>query len=88
MGRLFPPRDKSRRPLPVTEHWVQWRLTDAQWIATARKRLQECDGWFGNAMPGRPRLFVHPSHAVVGSARNPKRLTIARKVDQKLQMFN
>ena len=26
-GRLYPPRDKSRRPMPVTEHWVQWRLS-------------------------------------------------------------
>ena len=25
-GRLFPPRDKSRQPLPVTNDWVQWRL--------------------------------------------------------------
>ena len=35
-GRLFPPRDKSRQPTPVTEHWVQWRLKDSLWIATAR----------------------------------------------------
>ena len=44
-GRLFPPRDKSRQPMPVTEHWVQWRLTDAQWVATARERLQSLS-WF------------------------------------------
>jgi REP element-mobilizing transposase RayT len=44
-GRLFPPRDKSRRPIPVTEHWVQWRLSDAQWVATARQRLQSLS-WF------------------------------------------
>jgi hypothetical protein len=25
-GRLCPPRDKSRRPLPVTNDWIQWRL--------------------------------------------------------------
>jgi hypothetical protein len=25
-GRLFPPRDKARKPLPVTEAWVQDRL--------------------------------------------------------------
>ncbi len=35
-GRLFPPRDKSRQPMPVTEHWFQWRLTDPVWVATAR----------------------------------------------------
>jgi hypothetical protein len=44
-GRLFPPRDKSRKPIPVTEEWVQWRLSDAQWVATARQRLQNV-GWF------------------------------------------
>ena len=44
-GRLFPPRDKSRQPIPVTEEWVQWRLSDAQWVATARQRLQNL-GWF------------------------------------------
>ena len=44
-GRLFPPRDKSRQPIPVSEHWVQWRLSDAQWVATARERLQSLS-WF------------------------------------------
>ena len=44
-GRLFPPRDKSRRPMPATKEWVQWRLSDAQWIATARQRLQSLS-WF------------------------------------------
>ena len=33
-GRLFPPRDKKRQPLPVSNDWVQWRLKDAAWIAT------------------------------------------------------
>jgi hypothetical protein len=44
-GRLFPPRDKSRQPIPVSEHWVQWRLLDAQWVTTARQRLQSLS-WF------------------------------------------
>ena len=44
-GRLFPPRDKSREPLPVTKAWVEWRLQDAKWIATARERLQSLS-WF------------------------------------------
>ena len=35
-GRLFPPRDKSRQALPVSEAWVQERLKDARWVATAR----------------------------------------------------
>jgi hypothetical protein len=44
-GRLCPPRDKSRRPLPVTDAWIQWRLKDAQWVALARARLQSVS-WF------------------------------------------
>jgi REP element-mobilizing transposase RayT len=44
-GRLFPPRDKSRKPLPVTEAWVQDRLSDAGWVARARERLQSIS-WF------------------------------------------
>ncbi len=44
-GRLFPPRDKFRQPMPVTEQWIQWRLGDAQWVATARQRLQSLS-WF------------------------------------------
>ena len=44
-GRLFPPRDKSSQPMPVTQHWIQSRLEDVQWIATVRQRLQNL-GWF------------------------------------------
>ena len=44
-GRLFPPRDKSRQPLPVSKAWVEWRLQDVQWVATARARLQSLS-WF------------------------------------------
>ncbi len=44
-GRLFPPRDKSRQPLPVTRTWVEWRLKDIAWVATARSRLQSLS-WF------------------------------------------
>ena len=44
-GRLFPPRDKSRQPLPVSNAWVQRRLQDAQWVATARARLASLS-WF------------------------------------------
>jgi putative transposase len=39
-GRLFPPRDKSRQPLPVTEAWVQDRIQDVRWVAKTRGRLQ------------------------------------------------
>jgi len=44
-GRLFPPRDKSRQPIPVSNAWVEWRLKDAAWVATARERLQSLS-WF------------------------------------------
>jgi hypothetical protein len=44
-GRLCPPRDKLRTPLPVPEEWVQARLKDVSWIARARERLQSI-GWF------------------------------------------
>ena len=45
MGTTFPPRDKSRQPLPVSNDWVKWRLKDANWVATTRARLQSLS-WF------------------------------------------
>ena len=44
-GRLFPPRDKSCQPMPVTQRWIQWRLQDPQWIATVRGKLRSLS-WF------------------------------------------
>jgi hypothetical protein len=44
-GRLFPPRDKSRQPIPLPEQWIQERLDDAPWIAKTRERLQSLS-WF------------------------------------------
>ena len=44
-GRLFPPRDKARRPVAVSDDWVQWRLKDARWLKRARQRLQSLS-WF------------------------------------------
>ena len=44
-GRLFPPRNKSRRPLAVSDEWVQGRLKDVRWVEQARKRLQSLS-WF------------------------------------------
>ena len=44
-GRLFPPRDKARRPLPVSDEWVQGHLLNAAWVARARQRLQSLS-WF------------------------------------------
>ena len=39
-GRLFPPRDKARQRLPVSDEWVQGHLLSAAWLAQARQRLQ------------------------------------------------
>ena len=44
-GRLVPPRDKARQPLPVCDNWVQWCLKDARWVKTIRERLQSLS-WF------------------------------------------
>jgi REP element-mobilizing transposase RayT len=44
-GRLFPPRDKARQPVPVTDDWVQSRLKQPAWVATVRQRLQSLS-WF------------------------------------------
>ncbi len=41
-GRLFPPRDKARQVAPVSEEWVQARLKDARWVATARAGRKRC----------------------------------------------
>jgi hypothetical protein len=44
-GRLFPPRDKARQPIPVSKEWVEERLKDAAWVAKTRERLQSLS-WF------------------------------------------
>jgi hypothetical protein len=44
-GCLYPPRDKSRKPLPISEEWVQGRLKDIPWVAKTRERLQSIS-WF------------------------------------------
>ncbi len=44
-GRLFPPRDKTRRSLPVSDAWVKEQLKDASWVVMARQRLQSLS-WF------------------------------------------
>ena len=44
-GRLFPPRDKSRKPLPISKSWVESHLKDVKWVAIARARLQSLS-WF------------------------------------------
>jgi hypothetical protein len=57
-GRLFPPRDKSRQPIPVSEHWVQWRLADPKWVANARERLQNL-GWFMKCLKEPPSRLAN-----------------------------
>jgi Transposase IS200 like len=44
-GRLFPPRDKKRQPIPLSNAWVEWRLKDTAWVAKTRERLQSLS-WF------------------------------------------
>ena len=44
-GRLFPPRDRTRQPIAVSDAWIRWRLQDAAWVAKARQRLQSLS-WF------------------------------------------
>jgi hypothetical protein len=44
-GRLFPPRDKSRRAIAVSDGWVHSRLNDTEWVAKTRERLKSLS-WF------------------------------------------
>jgi hypothetical protein len=44
-GRLYPPHDKSRKLLPVSDEWVRGKLEDVAWVAKIRKRLQNIS-WF------------------------------------------
>ena len=44
-GRLFPPRDKSRQPLPVSERLGSMAAQGRRWVAKARGRLQSLS-WF------------------------------------------
>ncbi len=43
-GRLFPPRGKDRKPLPVSEAWVQQKLPDQKFVEKARRRLADWAG--------------------------------------------
>ena len=38
-------QDRPQALVPVTNDWVQWRLKDVRWVATARERLQSLS-WF------------------------------------------
>ena len=38
-GRLYPPRDRKRQPLPVSDQWVEEQSKNPAWIAMAREAL-------------------------------------------------
>jgi hypothetical protein len=42
---LFPPRDAQRKPVPVSQLWIDEKLSDPAWIARTRERLQSLS-WF------------------------------------------
>ena len=65
-GRLFPPRDKTRQALAVTDNWVQWRLKDSQWVATARQRLQSIS-WFMKSLKEPPSRLANRQDNVGGA---------------------
>jgi len=44
-SRLYPQRGKDRKPLPITESWVNEKMQDTEWIDRTRKRLASL-GWF------------------------------------------
>jgi hypothetical protein len=44
-AKLFPPRDKTGKVLPVGEAWIAARRDDAAWVTKARQRLGDL-GWF------------------------------------------
>jgi REP element-mobilizing transposase RayT len=44
-AKLFPPRDGQRKPVPVSQQWIDEKLRDPVWIARARERLQSLS-WF------------------------------------------
>ena len=44
-GRLFPPRDRSRGLLPLSDQWVSEKVADVAWMAMIRERLQSLS-WF------------------------------------------
>lgn len=44
-AQLFPPRNKKREPIQVTDAWIGAKLKNEKWVATIRQRLGNL-GWF------------------------------------------
>jgi len=44
-GRIYPPRGKNRKPIPVSEEWIKERCADDEWITRMRGRMANL-GWF------------------------------------------
>ena len=63
-GRLFPPRDRAREPIAVSDDWVQGHVLSVAWVARARQRLQSLS-WFMKGLTRQGRK---------SETRNPKQI--------------
>jgi hypothetical protein len=60
-GRLFPPRDKFRQPIPLPEQWIKERLDDAQW-----KSSTAIVWWAASSRPAARNSGKSPNVSVCG----------------------
>jgi hypothetical protein len=44
-GMLYPPRNRRREIIPISQEWIQQQLEDRDWIAKTREQLQSLS-WF------------------------------------------
>ena len=68
-GRLYPPRDKSRKPLPISEEWVQGRLKDdspGSGRRLAGQRLSESFTVGSSEVPERRGHFTGSARSRIG----------------------
>jgi hypothetical protein len=73
-SRPFPPRDKSRRPLPISNAWVEWHLQDAHPVMYSRDRTG-CAITPSNTGIDRPRVCTSESLTNIYVTTEPSRLT-------------